>query len=106
MILFGIYSSIMFISILQNCKCIARFLDFVNKYSFQIYLLHTIFTAGVRIILLRMNIAQWWLHVLLGTVCGLVFSVLSAYIAKEVKFLNFFFFPTKDFAPKKSANGN
>ena len=36
MILFGIYSSIMFISILQNCKAMARFLDFVNKYSFQI----------------------------------------------------------------------
>jgi len=55
MILFGIYSSIMFISILQNCKAMARFLDFVNKYSFQIYLLHTIFTAGIRIILLRMK---------------------------------------------------
>ena len=100
MILFGIYSSIMFISMLQCCKPVAHFLDFVNKYSFQIYLLHTIFTAGIRIILLRMNIGQWWIHVLLGTACGLVFSVLAAVIAKKVKFLDFFFFPAKAYALK------
>ena len=106
MILFGIYSSIMFISILQCCKPVALFLNFVNKYSFQIYLLHTIFTAGIRIILLRMNIAQWWIHVLLGIACGLVFSVLAAVIAKKVKFLNFFFFPAKAYALKKELHRN
>lgn len=101
MILFGIYSSIMFVSMLQNCKGITRFLDFVNKYSFQIYLLHTIFTAGIRIILLRLSITQWWIHVLLGTVIGLVVSVLAAKIAKKVKCLNFFFFPSKVLALKQ-----
>lgn len=106
MILLGIYSSIMFISLLQNSKLIARFLDFVNKYSFQIYLLHTIFTAGIRIILLRMNIGQWWIHVVVGTVCGLVFSVLAAEIAKKVKFLNFFFFPARTYALMKGENKN
>ena len=100
MILFGIYSSILFISIIQRLKPISRFLDFVNKYSFQIYLLHTIFTAGIRIIVLRMNITEWWIHVILGTVCGLVLSVLSAVIAKKVKFLNFFFFPAKVYTLK------
>lgn len=106
MILFGIYSSIMFISMLQCCKPVACFLDFVNKYSFQIYLLHTIFTAGIRIILLRMNIGQWWIHIILGTACGLVFSVLAAVVAKKVKFLNFFFFPAKAYALKKELHRN
>jgi len=104
MILFGIYSSIMFISILQHCKAIALLLNFINKYSFQIYLLHTIFTAGTRIILLRLNITQWWIHVLLGTVLGLAFSVLAAEIAKKVKFLNFFFFPSKAHMLKREEN--
>ena len=97
MLLFGIYASVLFISILQNCKLIARFLSFINKYSFQIYLLHTIFTAGVRILLLRLHITQWWIHVPVGTVCGIVFSVLASIIAKKIGFLNFFFFPTKSF---------
>lgn len=106
MILFGIYSSIMFISILQNSKIIAYILDFINKYSFQIYLLHTIFTAGIRIILIRINITQWWIHIILGTVCGLAFSVLVAVIAKKVKILNFFFFPAKVYKFKSSAKKN
>lgn len=95
MVLFGIYSSILFISLIQNSKLVARFLLFINKYSFQIYLLHTIFTAGIRIILLRVGIGEWWIHVVVGTICGLVFSVLAAFIAEKIKFLNFFFFPTK-----------
>lgn len=101
MMVFGICSSIMFVSMLQSCKPVARFLDFVNRYSFQIYLLHTIFTAGIRIILLRLNITPWWIHVLLGTACGLAFSVFAAVIAKKVKFLNFFFFPAKVYMPKR-----
>ena len=101
MLLFGIYASVLLISILQNCKLIARFLDFMNRYSFQIYLLHTIFTAGSRIILLRLNITQWWIHVPVGTVFGIAFSVLAAMIANKVRFLNFFFFPTKVLRLKK-----
>ena len=95
MILLGIYSSIMFISLVQKIKPVSSFLLFVNKYSFQIYLLHTIFTSGIRIVLQRINVTEWWIHVILGTVCGLLFSVLVALIAKKIRFLNFFFFPTK-----------
>ena len=95
MILIGIYASIMLISMLQKIRFVAVFLDFINKYSFQIYLLHTIFTAGIRIVLVRMSITQWWIHVVVGTICGIVFSVLAAEIANRVKFLNFFFFPGK-----------
>lgn len=92
---YGIYASISLISLLQNSKLISKFLTFINQYSFQIYLLHTIFTAGCRIMLVRMNITQWWIHVLVGTACGIVFSVFAAVIAEKVRFLNFFFFPSK-----------
>lgn len=103
MILFGIYSSIMFISLIQDIKPVSRFLAFMNKYSFQTYLLHTIFTAGIRIILLRVGVVEWWIHVILGTICGIAFSVLASIIAKKIKFLNFFFFPTKILKPKKES---
>lgn len=102
MLLFGIYSSILLISMLQNCKIVARFLDFMNKYSFQIYLLHTIFTAGTRIILCKINVTQWWIHVPVATVCGIAFSVLCAIIAKKTGFLDFFFFPTKVLRKKRA----
>ena len=95
MVLFGIYSSIIFISLIGEIKAVNRFLTFMNKYSFQTYLLHTIFTAGARIVMLRLGVAHWWLHILVGTLFGIAFSVLAAEIAKKFKFLNFFFFPTK-----------
>jgi hypothetical protein len=101
MVLIGIYASIMLISMLQNFKWVGAFLGFMNKYSLQIYLLHTIFTAGIRIILMRMSITGWWLHIVAGTVGGIVFSVLVAKIAKRVKFFNFFFFPAKVYKLKK-----
>ena len=102
MILFGIYASIMFISLLQNVKPVSKFLLFMNKYSFQIYLLHTIFTAGIRIILMRLSITSWVIHVIVGTLCGIVFSVLAAVVAKKIKILNIFFFPTKTYKQLKT----
>lgn len=95
MLLLGIYASIMLISLLQKLKPFASFLEFMNKYSFQIYLLHTIFTAGIRIVMLRLNITNWAIHIIVGTVFGIGCSVLAAVIARKTKILDFFFFPTK-----------
>ena len=102
MTLFGIYASIMFISLLQNLSVVSKFLLFMNKYSLQIYLLHTIFTAGIRIILMRLSITSWVIHIIVGTLCGIVFSVLAAFIAKKTKILNIFFFPTKTYKQLKT----
>ena len=105
MMLLGIYASILLISMLESCKPIARFLSFMNKYSFQTYLLHTIFTAGVRIALLRLGITRWWIHVPAGIVCGIACSVLAAIIAQRIPLLNFFFFPTRAFRKKNAVRG-
>ena len=95
-------ASIMLISLLQNINVFSKFLLFMNKYSFQIYLLHTIFTAGIRIILMRLSITSWVIHIIVGTLCGIVFSVLAAVIAKKIKILNIFFFPTKTYKQLKT----
>lgn len=97
MMLIGIYSSILFISLLENIKPVAAFWDFMNRYSFQTYLLHTIFTAGIRIVLLRMGIAQWWLHILAGCIGGIAFSTLAAVISSKLKLTDILFFPTKTY---------
>ena len=100
MCVFGIYASILLVSMLQDISLIDKFLVFMNKYSFQTFLLHTIFTAGIRIVLMRVGIFNWVIHVVLGLICGLGFSVLTAKVAEKVKFFNFFFFPTKYIAKK------
>ncbi len=95
MTVFGIYASILFISIAEKIPIVADFLGFVNKYSFQAYLLHTIFTAGIRVILIHMNITSWIVHIILGTVFGILLSVFAAWIAQRISVLNICFFPTK-----------
>jgi hypothetical protein len=95
MFLFGIYASVLLIALVGQWKPIERFLLFVNKYSFQIYLLHTIFTAGIRVVLVRVGMTNWVIHVVVGLICGLFFSVLAAWIANKTKWLDLLFFPSK-----------
>lgn len=89
----GIFASIMLISAAQKNHIAARALDFLSRYSFQIYLLHTIFTAAVRILLIRVGITGWAVHVAVGCAAGIGFSWIAAWIAEKSRFLNFFFFP-------------
>jgi len=93
MTIVGIYASVCLIFYCQKLKPFAVFLDFMNKHSFQIYLLHTIFTAGIRVILLRLGIDGWIIHTVIGCVVGFGFSVLASVIAKKTVFLNRCFFP-------------
>ncbi len=95
MIIFGIYVSILLISIVQELKIISKFLDFMNKYSFQTYLLHTIFTAGIRIVLVKVGITNWIVHILAGCVLGIGISVVCAIIAEKTKVFDIVFFPAK-----------
>lgn len=93
--LLGIFASICFISLLSRLSPVSRFLDFIASNSFQIYLLHTFFTAGIRIVLIKLGITNFVLHIILGTVFGIVFPCLIAKIASLTPYLNIFFFPEK-----------
>lgn len=89
----GIYASILLISLVSKAGIVARFLDFMNRYSFQTYLLHTIFTAGIRMVLIKAGICQWYVHVIVGCVFGIACSVAVSRICEKVPILNKCFFP-------------
>lgn len=91
----GIFGSIALISLLIQNKIIKKFLLFVNAHSFSIYVLHTIFTAGVRIVLNRIGVENYWLHISIGTVIGLLVPVLVSIFAKKTVIFEFFFYPSR-----------
>ncbi len=95
MMLFGIAASVLFVSEVTKLLAVGRSLDFLGMYSFQVFLLHTVFTAAARVALLRLGITSWVLHVAVGTACGILFPVLCARIARKTLYLDFFFFPEK-----------
>lgn len=91
----GCFASIALISSLAKCDFINKVLLFICKYSFPIYLLHTIFTAGIRVVLVKCGINNYFLHVIIGSVFGLFFPIVGAMVCNKIDIFNFFFYPGK-----------
>ena len=66
----------------------------LNRYSFPIYLLHTIFTAGFRIVLLKVGVSNYLLHVLLGIIVEIGIPIIGMNVIKNCKILLFIFYPS------------
>lgn len=82
------------IRIFKNIKK-SKILDTMKQYTFQIYLLHTIFAAGIRIVMLKIGVQNYIIHFILGLFASIYLPVLIAIICEKTKYLNFFFYPTK-----------
>ncbi len=95
--LLGIFASICFISLIEKVGFISRFLLFVCKYSFPIYLLHTIFTAAVRIVLMKLGITNYYIHIAIGSAAGLAGPLIIGKICSLTPYLNIFFYPVNSF---------
>lgn len=95
-VVLGVLSSISLISILIKFSNFKNFLLFINKYSFPIYLLHTIFTAGIRILLFKIGIENYFIHIFIGLLLGIVLPFFIAYLSNKHPLLNFFFYPDKN----------
>lgn len=90
----GIITSVVFISGIIRISTIRECLLIISKYSFQIYLLHTFFTAGVRIMFIKLGIHSYLAHVLAGMLAGVAIPMLIVKVTAKMGLFNFFFFPT------------
>lgn len=65
------------------------------KYNLPIYLMHTIFAAGIRVILFKLGITQWYIHIPVGIIATFAGPVIAAFIMNKTKDLEFFIYPLK-----------
>lgn len=72
-----------------------RILDFLSRYTFPIYIMHTIFAAGIRSVLLKLGCADPFLHTLFGLGFSFAGPIVAAEIMKKCKWLEFFLYPNK-----------
>ncbi len=93
-ILFALAGIWICVNIFRN-KVKSIFLNTFKNYTFQIYLMHTIFAAGVRIILLKLNIDNYFIHLIVGLAVSIYVPVLISIISKKIKYTDFFFYPIK-----------
>lgn len=59
-----------------------------------IFLMHTIFAAGTRVVLVKMNISNVFIHISLGLCVSFIGPIISAIIMHKSKYLEFFINPS------------
>lgn len=68
---------------------------FLSKYTMPIFLMHTLFAAPIRAILLKIGVTNAVIHVVLGIGISFVGPIVAAEIMKKTKYLEFFLYPNK-----------
>ena len=70
-------------------------LDFLAKYTMPIFLMHTLFAAPMRSVLLKVGLENAVAHVVLGIGISFAGPIIAAWIMKKTKWLEFFLYPNK-----------
>ena len=86
---------IVFIGFLCRKNKKIKILDFSAKYTMPIFLMHTIFAAAVRILLLKLSVTNIGLHILFGLTAGFAGPIIAAVIMNKTKYLEFFIYPRR-----------
>lgn len=66
---------------------------FMAQYTMPIFLMHTMFAAPMRTMLLKLGIQNAAIHVVLGLAISFIGPILMAWIMKKSKCLEFFLYP-------------
>ena len=86
---------------IQLFKNISKYIEknnlfyLLSKYTFPIYLMHTFFSAGIRIVLLKLNIDNFYIQFILGFGFGIVGPIIVAKILEKFKYGNIVLYPLK-----------
>ena len=72
-----------------------RGMDFLAKYTMPIFLMHTLFAAPLRSVLMKVGIENAVIHVVLGLGISFAGPIITAWIMKKTKWLVFFLYPNK-----------
>lgn len=102
-VFFAILGIYICINLFKNIKKVA-FLDTFKEHTFQIYLLHTIFAAGIRILLIKIGIYNYAIHFIIGLIISIYVPVIISIISKKIKYTNFFFYPQKTIKELRGRN--
>lgn len=78
----------------------------LSKYTFPVYLLHTIYAASVRTLLIYFGIRDVQLHVVLGLIAGTIGSIVTAWLFEKLVYPEFVFYPWKVIKKVKDKNAS
>lgn len=70
-------------------------IGFLARYTMPIFLMHTLFAAPMRSVLLKMGVTNAVVHMVLGLGISFAGPIVAASIMKKTKWLEFFLYPNK-----------
>ena len=70
-------------------------LSFLGKHSLEIYVLHCFFTAGNRLFLPKLGIADFWTSMAVNLVSSIAIPVIVSMVSKKMGIYNLFFAPIR-----------
>ena len=74
---------------------LGRGMDFLAKYTMPIFLMHTLFAASLRSVLLKVGVTNAVAHVVLGLGISFAGPIIATWIMKKTKWLEFLLYPNK-----------
>ena len=72
-----------------------KVMGFLAKYTMPIFLMHTLFAAPTRAVLLKIGVTNAVAHVALGLGISFAGPIVAAWVMKKTKYLEFFLYPSK-----------
>lgn len=76
-----------------SCKFENKQMRMFAKYTFPIFLMHTIFAATLRSVLLKTGIDSPMIHVCLGLIASFAGPIISTHIINRIKYLDIILYP-------------
>lgn len=81
--------------VVANEEKFGKTMGFLAKYTMPIFLMHTLFAAPMRSILLKIGVTNAVIHVVLGLGVSFAGPIVAAWIMRKTKWLEFFLYPNK-----------
>lgn len=72
-----------------------KFFEILAQYTMPIFLMHTLFAASLRSVLLKIGICSAGIHMVLGITISFIGPMFAAIIMKQTKWMEFFLYPGK-----------
>lgn len=88
---FGIIACVGVVMMLYKTKYDSH----LARYTMPIFLMHTIFAAPIRSLLLKMRIDSAAIHITFGLVISFAGPIIASIVMSKVKYLDFFLYPGK-----------
>ena len=100
----GIIVNIQIFKNLTNVIEKYKIFNLISKNTFPIYLMHTTFSAGIRIVLLKLGINNFYIHFVLGLALGMLGPILVERILEKIKYGNVILYPLKTLKEVRKEN--